>query len=137
MNFVYSGYKYVRDLVKTKEMQELGAYLVDVKYPERDRIGHSVNINQEKQLGVNRQPEERSDRVLDPDSDDYIDEFISSMTRVDYHAAGSCKMGAVDDTTAVVDPLLRYVMINNSKKLSIIISFSLIMLFFALLNFIE
>ena len=123
--------------MKTKEMQQLGAYLIDVKYPQRDRIGHPVNINQAKQLGVNTQPAASSDRDFDPDSDEYIDEFISSMTRVDYHAAGSCKMGAVDDTTAVVDPLLRYVMINNSKKLFIIISFSLIMLFFALLNFIE
>ena len=116
MCFVYLGYKYVRDLVKTKEMQQLGAYLIDVKYPQRDRIGHPVNINQEKQLGVNTQPAARSDRVLDPDSDEYIDEFISSMTRVDYHAAGSCKMGAADDTTAVVDPLLRFVTINNCTK---------------------
>ena len=104
-------------------MQQLGAYLIDVKYPQRDRIGHPVNINQEKQLGVNTQPAARSDRVLDPDSDDYIDEFITSMTRVDYHAAGSCKMGAANDTSAVVDPLLRYVMINNRTKLSIIISY--------------
>lgn len=95
-------------------MQNLGAYLIDERERERDRIGHPVNVNKRKQLGARSHIDQpilySSDYNLDPDSDEYIDEFISTMTRVDYHAAGSCKMGAKGDPTAVVDPLLRSVL---------------------------
>lgn len=68
-------------------MQSLGAYIIDEKHPDRDRVGG----------------------LLDPTTDQYIEEYITQMTRVDYHPAGSCKMGALTDNTAVVDPQLRCV----------------------------
>lgn len=72
-------------------MRSLGAYLIDEKYPDRLRIGNSSN-----EL-----------TSLDPESDEYIDEYIRTMTRGDYHHAGSCKMGSSSDVTAVVDDELR------------------------------
>ena len=72
--------------MNTKAMKSVGAYIVDERYPSRDRLGASH----------------------DPTSDEYIDEYVRGMARVDYHPAGSCKMGAVGDRTAVVDPMLRY-----------------------------
>ena len=76
--------------------------------------------------------EEEDIESISSGGDDYTEEGWS----ISDTAAAQWSIAA-DDTTAVVDPLLRYVTINNCKKLSIIISFSLIMLFFALLNFIE
>ena len=68
-------------------MKSLGAHQLDVKYPSRDRIA----------------PE------LDPSSSEYDDEMCRQMTGLFYHPAGSCKMGAVGDPSAVVDPSLRCV----------------------------
>ncbi|KAL5015799.1 hypothetical protein ScPMuIL_005388 [Solemya velum] len=41
------------------------------------------------------------------DSDDYWDCFIRHTAGSAWHVASTCKMGAVDDTSAVVDPQLR------------------------------
>jgi len=43
----------------------------------------------------------------DPDSDEYIREFISRGAITIYHCVGTAKMGAADDNSAVVDPRLR------------------------------
>ena len=72
-------------MTKTKEMSSLGAYMIDEKYPSRDRLAPD----------------------LDPTSDEYIDEFLNNLASTVYHHAGTCKMGAKDDETAVVDPQLR------------------------------
>ena len=79
--------KFLRDLTKTSSMKALGAHQLDVKYPSRDRIA----------------PE------LDPSSSEYDEELCKHLTGTLYHPAGSCKMGAVGDSSAVVDPYLRFV----------------------------
>ena len=43
------------------------------------------------------------------DSDDYWECFILQHATSVYHQVGTCKMGAADDKTAVVDPTLRLV----------------------------
>jgi len=40
-------------------------------------------------------------------SDEYFECFIRQNTMSGYHLAGTCKMGAGGDNTAVVDPQLR------------------------------
>ena len=42
-------------------------------------------------------------------SDEYFECFIKENTMSGYHLAGTCKMGAAGDNTAVVDPQLRSV----------------------------
>ena len=59
--------------------------MIDEKYPSRDRLAPD----------------------LDPTSDEYIDEFLNNLASTVYHHAGTCKMGAKGDETAVVDPQLR------------------------------
>ncbi|XP_052794873.1 oxygen-dependent choline dehydrogenase-like [Mya arenaria] len=41
------------------------------------------------------------------DTDGYWESFIRHFTQTVYHPTSTCKMGAVDDSTAVVDPMLR------------------------------
>ena len=43
----------------------------------------------------------------DLDSDEYFECFIKQNTMSGYHLAGTCKMGAAGNNTAVVDPQLR------------------------------
>ncbi|XP_067947607.1 alcohol dehydrogenase [acceptor]-like [Watersipora subatra] len=80
-----AGLKLLRDLTKTKTFTNLGAHFLDEKYPTRERLAPDV----------------------DPTSDEYIDRVIDHLSSGVYHHAGSCKMGANDDPTAVVDPQLR------------------------------
>ncbi|XP_023228520.1 glucose dehydrogenase [FAD, quinone]-like [Centruroides sculpturatus] len=40
-------------------------------------------------------------------SDEYLECVLRTLTATDYHPVGTCKMGALDDPTAVVDPELR------------------------------
>jgi len=40
-------------------------------------------------------------------SDDYFECFVRQNTMTGYHLAGTCRMGAAADNTAVVDPQLR------------------------------
>jgi len=75
----------MRDLANTQVLKQYGAYFVDERHSTRERISPDV----------------------DPTSDEYLDEMINNFTGVLYHPAGSCKMGALGDTTAVVDPQLR------------------------------
>ncbi|XP_067946350.1 4-pyridoxate dehydrogenase-like [Watersipora subatra] len=79
------GFKFVGDLMKTKTLASLGAYMLDERYPTRDRIA----------------PE------LETTSSEYYDEIIKHISCVLYHPAGSCKMGAIGDPSAVVDPQLK------------------------------
>ena len=80
-----SGFKYVQDLLNSEPLKKYGGYFIDRKYPTRDRIAPDG----------------------DPNSDEYFDAYIRNFTRTVWHPAGSCKMGAVDDKSAVVDPHLR------------------------------
>jgi len=43
----------------------------------------------------------------DPESDEYIHEYVRRSCITVYHPVGTAKMGAADDPTAVVDPRLR------------------------------
>ncbi|XP_067947042.1 alcohol dehydrogenase [acceptor]-like [Watersipora subatra] len=80
-----AGFKFIKDLIQTESLRALGAYLLDDKYPTRDRIASE----------------------LDPASTEYEDEMIKNLSGVLYHPAGSCKMGAIGDPSAVVDHQLR------------------------------
>ena len=81
----FEGLKFVRDFLQTDTMKSLGAYLLDERYSTRDRVA----------------PEH------EPATTEYDDEYIKHLSGVFFHPAGSCKMGALDDSTAVVDPQLR------------------------------
>ena len=77
--------KYVMDLLETTPLKKYSGYFIDMKYPTRDRISPD----------------------LDPHSEEYLDSYVKHFTRVLWHPAGSCKMGARGDPIAVVDPELR------------------------------
>lgn len=49
------------------------------------------------------------------DSDDYWRDFIRYVTLTQYHPVGTCKMGAADDPTTVVDPRLRVKGVKNLR----------------------
>lgn len=66
-------------------MTSLGAHLIDERYPTRDRIAQDV----------------------DPSTPEYNEQYATNLAGVLYHPAGSCKMGAIGDPSAVVDPQLR------------------------------
>ena len=53
--------------------------------------------------------------VHPPGSDDYWREYIRCLTLTQYHPVGTCKMGAVDDPTTVVDPRLRVRGVKNLR----------------------
>lgn len=65
---------------KTKAFAKLGAELFSTKFPGCEK--------------------------LEQYSDEYLECVVRSYTATSYHPAGTCKMGAVDDTTSVVDPQL-------------------------------
>ena len=44
-------------------------------------------------------------------SDENLKEFLRLGASTVYHPVGTCKMGAINDDTAVVDPTLRYAFI--------------------------
>jgi len=46
--------------------------------------------------------------VAELNSDEYFECFIKQNTMSGYHLAGTCRMGAASDNSAVVDPQLRY-----------------------------
>ncbi|MCL3880790.1 choline dehydrogenase [Marivita sp. GX14005] len=48
-------------------------------------------------------------------SDDMLDEFIRDHAESAYHPCGSCKMGAVDDPLAVVDPECRVIGVQGLR----------------------
>ena len=83
--FFLPGVAYIRDLLATSAMKQYGCYLLDQKYPTRDRICPEV----------------------DPNSDRYWDEYIKHFTIPLYHPSGTCRIGAKGDNSAVVDPQLR------------------------------
>ena len=49
------------------------------------------------------------------DSDDYWRDYIRYLTVTQYHPVGTCKMGAVDDPSTVVDPCLRVKGVKNLR----------------------
>jgi choline dehydrogenase len=51
----------------------------------------------------------------DVQSNEQIDDFIRQHCESAYHPTGTCKMGAVDDPTAVVDPECRVIGIDNLR----------------------
>lgn len=42
-----------------------------------------------------------------PESDEYLISFLKKSASTVYHPVGTCKMGALSDPTAVVDPSLK------------------------------
>lgn len=48
-------------------------------------------------------------------SDEAISEYVRRTANTVYHPAGTCKMGAVGDETAVVDPHLRLIGLDNLR----------------------
>lgn len=66
-------------------MEKYDCYAIDDKYATRDRVASDFT----------------------PLSDEYLGKYIEYMAKNTYHPAGSCKMGAVGDRSAVVDPQLR------------------------------
>ena len=81
-----SGFKYIKDLLSTDTLSDVGAHILDMKYPTRQRWGQKH----------------------DPSSDEYLEERITQNGHMIWHPAGTCKMGAKSDATAVVDPQLRW-----------------------------
>jgi len=51
----------------------------------------------------------------DAQSDDMLDEFIKEHVESAYHPCGTCKMGSVDDPTAVVDPQARVIGVDGLR----------------------
>ena len=49
------------------------------------------------------------------DSDDYWRDYIRHLTLTQYHPVGTCKMGALDDPSTVVDPHLRVKGVRNLR----------------------
>ncbi|KAF6027442.1 hypothetical protein EB796_014241 [Bugula neritina] len=79
------GLKFISDVLKSPTMTSLGSYFIETKFPTKDRIAPDV----------------------DPESEEYLEKLVSTACTVCWHPAGSCKMGAEGDTSAVVDPQLR------------------------------
>lgn len=73
-------------MMRTKTFSKYKAFLIDQKYPTRDRVAPDV----------------------DPlDEDKLFEAYAKHFTRTVWHPAGTCKMGARGDKSAVVDPELR------------------------------
>lgn len=51
----------------------------------------------------------------DAQSDDMIDDFVREHAESAYHPCGTCKMGAVDDPMAVVDPECRVIGVDGLR----------------------
>jgi len=85
------GIRIVRKLMKAKPLKELNSEDVHVSNPDCDK--------------------------LEFDSDQYWRCYIRQYTGSFYHYSGTCKMGPVDDETAVVDPRLR---VHGVKGLRVI-----------------
>ena len=49
------------------------------------------------------------------DSDGYWSDYVRHLTLTQYHPVGTCKMGATDDPTSVVDPHLRVKGVRNLR----------------------
>ena len=75
--------KFVYSLTKTKSLLSVGGYLLDDKYPERERFC--------------------SEYV--PYSDEHLDCYVKAMIGTAFHGVGTCKMGT--DHMSVVDSRLR------------------------------
>lgn len=74
------GMKLGISIGKTKAFKKLGAKLFDSTFPGCENAEQF--------------------------SDEYLECVVRSYTATSYHPAGTCKMGAVDDPTSVVDPQL-------------------------------
>ena len=83
--YYFVALKFTHSFAHTKTMRSIGSYILDEKFPERDRACSQFQ----------------------PYSDDYIECFINYNSGTAFHGVGSCKMGQRDDM-AVVDPKLRY-----------------------------
>jgi len=52
--------------------------------------------------------------AVELNSEEYLECFVRQNTMSGYHLAGTCRMGAAGDNTAVVDPQLRSVRFRKS-----------------------
>ena len=52
---------------------------------------------------------------VDTQSDDALDDFIREHVESAYHPCGTCRMGSADDLTAVVDPALRVIGVDQLR----------------------
>ncbi|XP_076466560.1 glucose dehydrogenase [FAD, quinone]-like [Babylonia areolata] len=86
---ILEGVKFCKKLITTTTLQELGARLTDA--PVASCVKHGY------------------------DSDDYWRCLIRRWVGACYHSSGTCKMGAPDDKTAVVDPMLRVRGVENLR----------------------
>ncbi|XP_077990212.1 glucose dehydrogenase [FAD, quinone]-like [Glandiceps talaboti] len=77
---IIRGIRFIQKLVSTKAMKDAG---ITMEYYKFDNCDHEL------------------------DSDGYWEHVIRHITRTIWHLCGTCKMGAKDDQTAVVDPSLR------------------------------
>ena len=78
---MFSGVKFCKKLLTTPSLQVLGAKLADA--PVKSCLKHQY------------------------DTDDYWRCLIRRWVGTYYHASGTCKMGASNDSSAVVDSKLR------------------------------
>ncbi|XP_077995832.1 glucose dehydrogenase [FAD, quinone]-like [Glandiceps talaboti] len=80
--------RFIQKLVSTKAMKDAG---ITIEYYKFDNCDHEL------------------------DSDGYWEHVIRHITRTIWHLCGTCKMGAKDDQTAVVDPSLRVRGLHNVR----------------------
>ena len=75
------AYKLFQKLGETKAFKELGARLIKMEHPYCNHLEYGT--------------------------DPYLECIVRHDTKTVFHHSGTCKMGAPDDKTAVVDPQLR------------------------------
>lgn len=81
--------KFIHSLVKTHTLSSVGAYLLDEKYPLKNRYCGEYQ----------------------PYTEEHLDCYVKAMAGTSFHGVGTCKMG--NDSMSVVDSTLRY-QYNNS-----------------------
>lgn len=81
-----AGLKHISDLAATEAMSSTSPYFLDARFPTRTRVS----------------PDH------DPGSDEYLESWLEHTIMLVWHPAGSCKMGKIGDSSAVVDPQLRW-----------------------------
>ncbi|XP_077993678.1 glucose dehydrogenase [FAD, quinone]-like [Glandiceps talaboti] len=85
---IIRGVRFIQKLLSTKAMKDSG---IKLEYYKFDNCPHEI------------------------DSDSYWEHVIRHVTQTTWHLIGTCKMGAKDDKSAVVDPSLRVRGIHNVR----------------------
>jgi choline dehydrogenase-like flavoprotein len=80
-NIVNTGIRKLQDLVATKSFQSVEAKIIQIKHEDC--------------------------RAKDQNSDQHLECLVRHYALTNYHPTSTCKMGASDDASAVVDPHLR------------------------------